>query len=570
MAAQLAKAIALPGKTAPVRFPSFPALERTATMAFNASIPYSLSTGDTHVMLTRSALFPVWGDVQNGNTGAASQALTYGAVYSCVEVPLTSAITTAETIDTTVVDMVGAWSNTTNYGINAPSISNKGGLWPVTDRPVLGWDPALGDVPFVYVPAGASVMVTVAGVAHIINNGRVTMEVWDAPGVATYSTLAPGTIFATTTAGYAAGQTFQVATSQWLRPVSLGFSPGGTPAAFYSPTISLGVSVSNTVPSFTSGANTGVWNVSSSPDSNFYFLPLTSSPEFNNSVLPWSATRLTALAALFTNTTKVLNKEGTVLWGRTNPMYQNSWLMSKSVVQTLHPAEKAFLGIEQGTYAYNPPSTDLEFFTSYVRRVSPGLTSTNIIPVFNLGDRSMDVHGYFSDPDGGTNFALNIDYHIEFRTSSTLFNIAISNHTLEALHSAQLSLLKAGFFFTNFDHVALIGKIISGMSAAYPLLNVASPMLKGLYRSTRRAAKQSGVSVRPITQDHNPNPTSARASGITQSSNKAAAAQLPPFKMGAPGNGNWKTMPNPRSRKATRRGKNGRRGGLSMYLQRKR
>lgn len=371
---------------------------------------------------------------------------------------------------------------------------------------------------------------------------RVTIEAWTGPGQAAWwSATTLSAAAASTSAGVAIGVTF----GRWYRIATAVIKPQGAGVAA-TPTISMTCVVTATLPTYTANSSTGTWNLSTSAMPGSYFLPSTISPEIDNSLLPWSATRLTSVAALLTNTTKVLNKEGTALWGRINPVLTNPFSAGYTDVQQLHPAEKAFMDLEQGCYVYNPPSTDIARMDPQVTRLS----TTVLYPVYDLSNTAFVAVGFLTDPDGGTSMAVNLDYHLEFKTSSTLFQIGVATSTLEALHTAQIALLKHGFFFHNADHTAMITSIISALASLHPLLRVAAPLAKGLYQSTSYALKS-----RP-TAAQRPKATSGQRSGIVAPPPPRAprkSKRAKPRRAAAP------------PKAPARNGK--RRSGLDMYLE---
>lgn len=474
-------------------------------MSFNASIPLTVPSTGNKVMLTRDALYPLWGTTTVADptvVGGTSYAVSYLMdSYSPINTSLRENFTCRVKELCAVRDQTGAGYGSTITDDTSPAQQTFAG----TTNAFIGRDGS--DVPWIFVPAGAHV-----GVSISANNwttawtAEVDFEVWAAPGDAQYYlkvTVSGGINLSGNSTVWSPTQ------PRWIRPTSAGFVNSATAtAAAATPVIAVDVFCHNNAPTYTANGTIGSWAAVSALNTRPYFVPLTSSKEWNNSTLPWAATRLNAVAALFTNTTKVLNKEGTVLWGRLNPRLVNPYSSILADVETLHPAEKRYLPLETGCYVYNPPSTDLTVFTSYVQRAGFSGVSDQV-PVFRLDNDAFVEVGHFVDPDGGTNMAVNLDYHIEFRTNSTLFNIGVSGATLESLHMAQIHLLKLGFFFKNDDHASLITRFIAGLAKLHPLLSVASPLAGGLL-------KAASVAVGRSTKKSRPNPTSASGSGITR------------------------------------------------------
>lgn len=523
-ALQIAKTIAMPGRTTPLRLPNFPALERTATMAFNVSTPATVGSGDTRVMLTRQAFYPLWMDVGKPNS-LPNFGVTYGAAWTTSVIGgfATNYMATAAVTGNHVRRV---FNNTVVDGVLAPGVTNSGGTWASFNTTLLGMDAATGTTEWLYVPAGAHLLCSVAkNTASATFDGTVSIEIWQSPGDVAEYTASSLSFSATANAKSAAATPYLFSQNTWVRPKSVNIVSSLDNFA-HDVSIFLGASLNGaTAPTFTGSlVDAGTWSCTSISDPQLYFVPVAVSPEFQNSNIPWSGTRVTALSALFTNTTKVLNKEGTVLWGRLNPVTFDVWNVGKASLNNLHPAEKSFLDLEQGSYTYAPPSTDLSDFNPYY--VKPESALVTNCPIYRLDNASMVNMGVFYDPDGGTNLAINVDWHIEFRSTSTLFSLGVSTLTLEALHGAQVGLLKAGFFYSNFDHVALLNGIVKAVGSLNPFLRMAAPLARGLLGA-------SSVAISNRSRPNNrPTSTTGTRSGIVGP--KARRAQvvrrLPPFR----------------------------------------
>jgi len=203
-------------------------------------------------------------------------------------------------------------------------------------------------------------------------------------------------------------------------------------------------------------------------------VPIVKPPALSVSTVPYSNTRVTALSALFTNVTKALNKEGTVLAGRFNPAVQDVFDVTQDSFSQLAPSEKYFFGLEKGFYTYVPPQTDVAEFADDVWDSAHGgttyapewFTSTWI----HLGRTALVTAFRFDDPDGGTTLAINVDWHVEYRNSSVLWPVAVSAVSMEQAHQAQLVCLEAGFFFDNVDHRSILSSVTKGLSYVTPVL----------------------------------------------------------------------------------------------------
>lgn len=463
----IAKQIALPHEHAPLRFPSFPALERTATMAFNLPVQVDMPSEETtKLALFRQAAWPAW----NQRLFETSFAYT-----------MTTAFDDINTVNA-VPDLTGYLPIATSYRDRSPSIllpgmtSGVGGFFPLL-YPVLGVDSRLGQAPFIFAPRGTRVVLIAAFDKPITNAASLDfqLEVWKKPG----QTGQPVNGAFSTTATYTGASYFIAGNDEWIRFKTFDIGTAAVPAG--TTALSLTIAITNStysdyVPSMTNAGEL----INSAPVVNDrLFLPTSTVPEFYNSALPWTSTRVTAVSLLGSNITQVLNKAGTVLGGRLNPTSTNVFSATKESISGLHPAEKAYLPLETGFYTYCPPSTDMADFYDYTLNILPvdyGVTALNSAPLFRLDNTSM-VNVLFCDPGTRGAIALNVDWHVEFRTSSTLFNVGISGATLEMLHQAQLALCHAGFFFENPTHTNILSKVVSGLKSVAGFSAVAGRLI---------------------------------------------------------------------------------------------
>lgn len=507
---QMAQAIAMPGKHAPVRFPSFPALERTAVLPFNTVHSHSL-TGtlagepvEFKALLMRQATYPFWMDYLVEN-----KAFSYGAGWVLEGKAQNASHGIMEALpgsEKYYMNSGGDYTTNTNYPGLYNGTADK--FYYGTNYPLIGIDNTVGALEFIYVPAGCNIHLVVAREVSGAYQCTATLERWTSPGQTTEISF--GAVDFTASAGNrGVFTTLNVSDAVWVRVKAVSVVTGVAAAEQATATII----VSNASATYAGSATTAGDVTIGTPGTKQVLLPVAGPTEFENSKLPWFSSRVTAVSVLLSNTTKVMNKEGTVLWGRVPPAVEDVWRVKSSYVNNLHPAEKAFLPLETGTYTYCPPSTDLSTFKDYTTNSS----TTGSIPVVRLDNDSLVNVGFFSDPDGATSLAINVDWHLEFRTSSTLFPIGLSTSPIEALHSAQLALVKSGFFFDNFDHVAILNRIIGALGSLYPAMRVAAPMLKGVMSGASTATTLSRRS-KPVRA------TSAARSGITGRQRAQAAA----------------------------------------------
>jgi hypothetical protein len=478
----LARQMALPHEYAPERFPSFPALERTAVMSFNS--PTTLTVGHQNaLMVCRQAAYPAWGRWTNGHSGTQ-----YTGVWQAGTTDFGSAVITERQVNFNNPYMTMVANNTSPA---TDRIAIAGYVPFPYPQPVMGVDAGLSPYPFIYVPAGAALQTIIGFNDFAINTLVATsleFEIWTSAGEGRRGNL-NGNIPANVRSGLLGTSTFSDNT--WIRPVMATFNVNPGQATFSKlATVCFVVTFASSNSFVGSSTDFGTLTGSGVSTSTPFF-PLTYPNEFLNSPLPWRSTRTTASAVLATNVTQVLNKAGTVLSGRVNPQQYDPFNVTSNVIGGLHPAEKAFLPLETGYYTYCAPSTDLQTFADTT--VGIGLTANlTLAPVYRLDNTSLVNVAFFTGVVGlSETLALNIDWHIEFRTTSTLFNIAMCGLTLETFHQAQLALAQAGYFFENPEHKGILNKVMAATRKYGPdIVSVVNPtvgkMLKGAIAITRK------------------------------------------------------------------------------------
>lgn len=455
----LAKQMALPHEFGPERFPSFPALERTALMAFNYPTTAALAANTpVKFMCSRQATYPVWGE--STVNGIATLA-TYKAEIS------------AATAATSVIFdslMLSDWA-VSNRIASGTAIGVAGANPPLVPYQLFGVDNSCGNSPFVYVPNNYTMSHVIAALAPVTNAATtvVTYEIWSSPGEV-YRAAGTGSISAGNTGGLGNGPAAVVGPC-WVRPVSFALNFAVATSIVQQFTVSFVVSTAG-VTYATSAVTMG--QITPVGGGVTGFGPICWPVEFANSTLPWYSTRTTAAAFLGTNVSQILNKGGTVLAGRVAPQVFNPWLVTSSYINALHPAEKAFLPLETGVYTYAPPSTDLADFWDYTLNTSGGAPAA---PVYRLDNTSLVNIMFLTATAVTEQLAINVDWHIEFRTSSALFPIGLSAVTLETLHQAQIALASVGFFFENPEHKQILSRVIAAAKKYGPsVLSIVSPM----------------------------------------------------------------------------------------------
>lgn len=479
----LARSIALPHEYPAQRFPSFPALERTAVMAFNT--PFTASTdsvlgagGVVQGMLARQAAYPLWMTRKIDKSVVYSVNYLLTATDDSVTYPNTVAARTgATTVDPIpVVRLEGAYNGATATGAarNRPVTTLIGGYTfdntGLSNIPI-AFDSGTGPAPWLYVPAYSKIVFTFTGGTQMTTNPNVSVEyeVWLGPGMTNRSDVlmtSGGDTPTYDTSTYGLQAVVTSPGNTWVRVLGINIIADYVLSLG---AISMIVMPASTPHTFTKGVGTTAYTtkveITGAPSVEVgWLLPVANPPEYSNTTLPWSSTRTTAVAVLLTNVTKALNKEGTITAGRVNPKTSfeqfgvTPFNVAVDNLRSLHPAEKALLALENGFYTFAPPSTDLAEFWDYNALMRNGIRTVSGIsyqaPAYRLDNDSLVNCFFLTDSDTTTlsQFAGNLDWHIEFRSSSTLWPIGLSLMTIEAFHQAQFSLVEAGFFFNNRDH----------------------------------------------------------------------------------------------------------------------
>lgn len=502
----VSKAIALPGMHAPQRYPTFPALERTAVLGFSAPLTVNLpASGTTQMLLFRQAAYPFWSYVSIA-PNATGRATWY------VESPDDSANqVTYQSMP--VSDMLVEYSTGAVGAATADRIGTTGavGAYPLASgNVIMGKDSSH----FIHIPANStwSIIVTSTTSSAITAEVTVHYETWQAPGEVTTARAAEMTTVTLNRGVALETSIVQTLTGIWVRPshVQMVWASNSVPWKDVQVTIVWSARGTTYTPSATTRGSLAFLTAGGNLVTLF---PLCEPNEFANSRLPWFATRTTAASMLGTNVTQLLNKGGTVLAGRFSPAVQNPWAVTTATINTLHPAEKAFLPLETGVYTYVPPSTDLQEFYDYTSTANGTLAPA--VPVFNLANNAMYNVLAITATSVAETLAVTIDWHIEFRTSSALFNIGTTTMSLEGLHQAQLILNELGFFFDNPDHKTILMSLVSKAKKYIPkVIGMVNPVAGGLARRAIKFMDRTQLVQRPKQKYNRMKPTSSKASGF--------------------------------------------------------
>jgi len=223
--------------------------------------------------------------------------------------------------------------------------------------------------------------------------------------------------------------------------------------------------------------------------------PVFTPPEFGNSIVPYLRTRSNATAALFTNVTAVLSKEGTILAARLKATQVPFYNFTSDDVNAVHPRQRYFGPLEKGLYTFTTPDQpNGSFYDSVYPIPTAGVSSGPYVvnrPLFQpdaLGVYNAIILTDLGSSTEGTMLATSLYTHLEFECVSSLFSPGVSTYTLEQLHAAEVALLSFGHFHENPLHWAAL------KSAAMSALRIVGPMVAPIIQKAGVSLVNKGVS----------------------------------------------------------------------------
>jgi hypothetical protein len=197
--------------------------------------------------------------------------------------------------------------------------------------------------------------------------------------------------------------------------------------------------------------------------------PISKPVEAAATIVPWKSVRSTAVGALFSNVTAVLNKEGTIKAARVSA--ETTCVLASSsfgvAIDKVYPKDRYFGPMENGLYTFTLPDSGSELYRDTLQnstsQILPVWVAINRPPaVFDLDKLAYANLIVFTDVGASdTTLAITVDRHIEFRSSSVLFPLGYSACPLETYHAAQMALVQLGVFFENPAHLGLIGAAVA-------------------------------------------------------------------------------------------------------------
>lgn len=447
---QLALSMVLPHENKPVRFPVIPA---THTALLDTMCDGTVPIPDNsarRAFLCRDASYPLW--MTRTLVGCSTGLKTVGS-------PTTWNIPVKNNAQLTAPVWGSIESATSAATLDGVTLSNSG----LSDLTVLGDLPTVG-TQAIYIPPGSTFTLFV-NTGAIGNGSGIEFEIaYQVGGEEFIATVVAGSVTngflyqgVAGTAVAAGGNGIVPYGFAWFKQWRTTVS---APSAASTPSLYMGWTTGGT---FTAPSGTATLMVP-------YAMP----PEFNNSVIPYARTRLNSSAALFTNVTAALSKEGTVLAARLKPAVVDPWNFTTDNLNAVHPSLRYFGPLEKGLYTFTTPSGNTgEFYDCVISMPSNSTYNPLHRPLFQFADVGIYNAIIFSDlgsSSAGTQLAVSSYSHLEFETTSSLFSIGVSSQPLELLHATEVALLKFGHFHENPIHWAYLASAVrTAMAHLAPL-----------------------------------------------------------------------------------------------------
>lgn len=471
----LAMSMVLPHERKAVRLPVVPAT-LTALLETMANVTVPVPDGiSRRAFLCRDACYPLW--MERSVVNACSYLVSTGSATSWI-------IPTAanKAILLPVWDSQGSFQNP----LIVPPTSTVDGsvvsLGRITDYTPLA---LIDEYTSIYIPPSSDFVIRISTGAAGGGDGLEVEVGYLFGGEAKYSTILVRSAVDGFTHVGAAGTPIPANSGEgtypigftWLRAIRTGSSVVNGAIA---PVLQFGWSTD------------GVFNALGN-DAKTLMLPVFNPPEFANSTLPYSKTRLNASAALFTNVTAALSKEGTILAARLKPSYTDPWNFASTNIDSVHPKLRYYGPMEKGLYTFTTPSGNVDTLDDCRFVLTSNSTmSTTQRPIFNAREIGVYNAIIFQDLGSaavGTQLATSCYTHLEFESTSSLFPIGVSTMTLESLHAAEVALLSFGHFHENPLHWSAIA------SAASAILRTVGPMVAPVIAHYGQRALDRGVSM---------------------------------------------------------------------------
>jgi hypothetical protein len=465
---KLAKTIAVPREYKAERIPTFPALERTGVLSFtDTNTATVLTSGTLEAMVCRDPAYPVWVKQPVLSVGWSFYSMISGGgdnidilmgTYVSLPVgPLSNFYTGSNTF-TSVNDysmpilkydgQLYFYNVTDIFGINIRFNVAPGAVESVITLAVL--DVNSNVMQHVYT-TGLDVSAQSAGVAFVLPVGTIGFRITAVEVSTSLTTIVTSSCYGITT-------------DDTVNP-------------------------------------TGVISPLITTQCRPVLFPVTRPVEAATTTIPWKSVRATAVGALFSNVTAVLNKEGTVKAARVNseiinPLYFGGY---DKAIDRVYPKDRYFGPMENGLYTFTLPDSGSEQYRDILEHSYNTVTPVWVGRIMNPGIFDLDKLNYFNMivfTDIGSSdstLAITADRHIEFRSTSVLFPLGFSTCQLETYHAAQMALVQLGVFFENPVHLGLIGSAVA--QAVRAVASYAYPVVRQVGQAALMAAGDKIVSM---------------------------------------------------------------------------
>lgn len=442
----LATAIAIPADWPALRIPTFPTLERTSTIGFKSTSTVSvLGLNSTAAMLCRDPALPLWIEQYIFRDTVSK----WGMMTPCFQDP----------------HEVFAGDDTTILFQNCEELwaYNEFGRRPPTTGPAL----TVGGAYYLYLPS------TVDKFAVQVTH---SMDLTGSDVVYDFEFLMPDCSVENISLSSASAAFGSNAFSHLFLRSTNATTAGCIGFRIKGMTINaaVGAYISFVAYGYSSAA-TVTDKVLTDPDASatlFALWPSSTQNELTVSTTPWNDTRCSASAALFTNVTAALFKDGTVNCARVAASGCNIYTPTtyEASINTVHSMDRYFGPLEKGLYTFTLPDPGSEVYRDTVPNTYTGFFRVypfNASYQHTTATFRADLVSYANiilfrdiDADASTTLAVQMDRHIEFRNTSSLFKVGFSRIPLESYHSAQMALLRLGVFFENPLHWGLIASMV--------------------------------------------------------------------------------------------------------------
>lgn len=465
----LSKSIVLPNKTTAQRIPTYPNVERTAVLAFRhtatMTVPDNGSTvtgpySDTAIMLCGSPGAPAWRTYNC--TALVETRMMYIDGSAVSNIPGAAWLTSGQAAPASSVG-IGLPSGLTSYSLPVGALAGERYIYCPPQPPSTS-----GVVRYL--------KLTTAGINITAGTLEATVRWWTHSDETATEVISMDTVLASTTWCGKSATAYNRFAFGTIESIVTKTTCTWTGSMIYREVI-MGWSTTSNYNTFDYLSPTGVSTL---------MLPLMASqPQIDVSTVPWSDTKLTACSLLVSNTTKVMNKEGTVNCARLNlnigttvtgvgssaGQVLNAFCPTDSVFSGTHPSLRYFGPMESGAYTFLPHSSETGVFFDTVQ-VGKYLGGT-AYPAMDLSSWEYSNVILLKDPDATTpsQLALTLDLHIEFRSSSTMFPVAVATTALDTYHAAVSATGRMCPFTENWIHVP----------AVFAALNALLPVAEKLY-----------------------------------------------------------------------------------------